>query len=316
MAGADPNVLRELEAKRLEFSEVDLPRFQTGFPPQHLLLTLLGDFWTGRREPIPSAALVAWLAEFDVNEAGARAAIGRLAKRGNLDVVRQGRNTSYRIADRLVELLPYGSLHTQSFGSCRTGWNGQWTVVAFSISDDIRRIRLRLRSALELLGYAPLYDGVWVSPYPPNDRLQATLNSYAEVSCTVIVGPVDAGEDRVSPASAWDLAPLRALYDRFISTFAPVTTQMRSGSMSDRDALVARIQVAYRWFVIATVDPDLPAELLPGDWPRNPARDIFVDLYDELGPQAEARVRKILRRFAPELSERVTHNRTAQETSR
>ena len=90
---------------------------------------------------------------------------------------------------------------------------------------------------------------------------------------------------------------------------------MRSGSMSDRDALVARIQVAYRWFVIATVDPNLPAELLPSDWPRNAARDIFVDLYDELGPRAEARVREIVRRFAPELSERVTHNRTAQETT-
>ncbi len=313
MAGADPNILRELEAKRLEFSEVDLPRFQTGFPPQHLLLTLLGDFWSGRREPLPSAALVAWLAEFDVNEAGARAAIGRLAKRGNLDVVREGRNTSYRVADRLVELLPYGSLHTQSFGYSRTGWNGQWTMVAFSIADDTRRVRLQLRSALELLGYAALYDGVWVSPYPPNDRLQATLNSHAEVSCTVIVGPVDA---IVSPASAWDLVPLRALYDRFISTFAPVRKQMRSGSISDRDALVARIQVAYRWFVIATVDPDLPAELLPSDWPRNAARDIFVDLYDELGPRAEARVREIVQRFAPQLSERVTHNRTAQETSR
>ena len=313
MAGADPNVLRELEAKRLEFSEVDLPRFQTGFPPQHLLLTLLGDFWTGRREPLPSAALVAWLSEFDVNEAGARAAIGRLAKRGNLDVVREGRNTSYRVADRLVELLPYGSLHTQSFGYSRTGWNGQWTMVAFSIADDSRRVRLRLRSALELLGYAALYDGVWVSPYPPNDRLEATLSSYAEVSCTVIVGPVEAG---VSPASAWDLAPLRALYDRFISTFAPITMRMRTGTMSDRDALVARIQVAYRWFVIATVDPDLPAELLPNDWPRNAARDIFVNLFDELGPRAEARVREIVQHFAPELKELVTHNRTAQETGR
>ncbi len=313
MDGADPNVLRELEAKRIEFFEVDLPRFQTGFPPQHLLLTLLGDFWTGRREPLPSAALVAWLSEFDVNEAGARAAIGRLAKRGNLDVVRQGRNTSYRVADRLVELLPYGSLHTQSFGYSRPGWNGQWTMVAFSIADDTRRVRLQLRSALELLGYAALYDGVWVSPYPPDDRLHATLNSFPEVSCTVIVGSVDAC---VSPAYAWDLVPLRALYDRFISTFAPTATRMRSGSMSDRDALVARIQVAYRWFVIATVDPDLPAELLPHDWPRNKARDIFVDLYDQLGPRAEARVREIVRRFAPELSELVTHNPTAQETSR
>jgi phenylacetic acid degradation operon negative regulatory protein len=316
MTGVDPRVLEELEAKRLEFSEVDLPRFQSGFPPQHLLLTLLGDFWTGRPEPLPSAALVAWLADFDVNEAGARAAIGRLAKRGNLDVVREGRNTSYRVAPRLVELLPYGSLHTQSFGYSTTGWDGRWTMLALSISDDTRRVRLQLRSALELLGYAQLYDGVWVSPHAPNDQLRATLAVHPEVSCTVLVGPADVETNRVSPVTAWDLTPLRSQYDHFMATFGPLQQQMRTGVMTDRDALVARIQVAYRWFVLATVDPDLPAELLPSDWPRNAARDIFSELYDQLGSQAEARVRQIVHAFAPELSHLVTHNRTSQEASR
>jgi phenylacetic acid degradation operon negative regulatory protein len=314
MPGVDPHVLEELEAKRLEFSEVDLPRFQSGFPPQHLLLTLLGDFWTGRPEPLPSAALVAWLADFDVNEAGARAAIGRLAKRGNLDVVREGRNTSYRVAPRLVELLPYGSLHTQSFGYSRKGWDGRWTMLALSISEDSRRVRLQLRSALELLGYAQLYDAVWVSAHAPNDQLRATLAEHPEVSCTVLVGPAEA--DRVSPVTAWDLGPLRLRYDQFMATFAPLQLRMRAGGMTDRDALVARIQVAYRWFVIATVDPDLPAELLPSDWPRNAARDIFAELYNELGSQAEARVRELVHVSAPELSHLVTHNRTSQETSR
>ena len=46
-----------------EFGELDMPRFQVGFPPQHLLLTLLGDYWSKRCEPLPSAALVDLLAE-------------------------------------------------------------------------------------------------------------------------------------------------------------------------------------------------------------------------------------------------------------
>ena len=59
-----------------------MPRFQVGFPPQHLLLALLGDYWSGRSEPLPSAALVDLLAEFDVNPSGARAALSRLSIRG------------------------------------------------------------------------------------------------------------------------------------------------------------------------------------------------------------------------------------------
>ncbi|GFJ95065.1 hypothetical protein [Phytohabitans rumicis] len=42
-------------------AEVDLPRMQAGGSPQHLLLTLLGDYWYGQRAPLPSAALVALL---------------------------------------------------------------------------------------------------------------------------------------------------------------------------------------------------------------------------------------------------------------
>lgn len=39
--------------------EVHLPRSQNGSSPQHLLITLLGDYWLTREELLPSAALVA-----------------------------------------------------------------------------------------------------------------------------------------------------------------------------------------------------------------------------------------------------------------
>src|SRR5690349_16422581 len=40
--------------------------------PPRLLLTLLGDYWWRRTEPLPSAALVALLAEFGVSDSAAR----------------------------------------------------------------------------------------------------------------------------------------------------------------------------------------------------------------------------------------------------
>ena len=92
-----------------------MPRFQVGFPPQHLLLALLGDYWSGRCEPLPSAALVDLLAEFDVNPSGARAALSRLSIRGLLVGTKDGRNTFYRVADGFRNLLPYGPIHTRAF---------------------------------------------------------------------------------------------------------------------------------------------------------------------------------------------------------
>ncbi|MGH3168846.1 MAG: hypothetical protein ACRDN0_23555, partial [Trebonia sp.] len=44
-----------------------------GQRPPRLLLTLLGDYWWRRTEPLPSAAIVALLAEFGVSDSAARA---------------------------------------------------------------------------------------------------------------------------------------------------------------------------------------------------------------------------------------------------
>ena len=48
--------------------------WSTGLRPPRLLLTLLGDYWWRQTEPLPSAALVALLAEFGVSDSAARAA--------------------------------------------------------------------------------------------------------------------------------------------------------------------------------------------------------------------------------------------------
>ena len=42
----------------------ELPRFQSGFPPQHVLLTLIGEYGLHIGDPIPSASLVLILGEF------------------------------------------------------------------------------------------------------------------------------------------------------------------------------------------------------------------------------------------------------------
>ena len=286
---------RELDAKRLEFEELDLPRFQTGFPPQHLILTLLGEFWAGRTEPLPSAALVELLGEFEVNSAGARAAMARLARRGNLEVLRQGRTTSYRLAPRLAELMPYAPLHTQGFAQSRTDWDGRWTLVAFSSREESPVARARLKVSLKMLRFGALHDGLWVSPYPPTEQLQLSLAEDLNFNCTIIVG--EEVLDGVSPVTAWDTKTLRAVYDDFLATFSPVREQMHAGRLSGTEALVAHIQVTYRWFVLATTDPDLPAQLLPADWPRNDAHRLFADLIHGLRPAAERRVATIITRY-------------------
>src|SRR5438552_5488757 len=79
--------------------------------PPRLLLTLLGDYWWQRTEPLPSAAIVALLAEFGVSDSAARAALSRLTRNGLLVTSRNGRRTFVRLSARAAHILDEGGQH-------------------------------------------------------------------------------------------------------------------------------------------------------------------------------------------------------------
>lgn len=295
----------EAAARFHEFGELDMPRFQVGFPPQHLLLALIGDYWSGRCEALPSAALVDLLAEFDVNPSGARAALSRLSIRGLLVGTKEGRNTSYRVAEGFRSLLPYGPIHTRAFAKPAPMWDGVWTMVAFTVPEDQRRLRPMLRARLQSLGFAPLYDGLWVSPHAPGHELDIALQIAPPKSCTVIRAAELPARARLAVASAWNLDDLGASYAEFVRTFRPVLRRLQSGRTGSTEALVSRTRANYRWFVFAVTDPDLPEALLPRRWPRAAAHDLFVDLVDGLASLAVDRVREIVSKYDPALGKLV-----------
>ncbi len=295
----------EATARFTEFGELDLPRFQVGFPPQHLLLALLGDYWSGRREPLPSAALVDLLAEFDVNQSGARAALSRLSTRGLLVGTKEGRNTFYQVADGFRQVLPYGPIHTRSFAKPRPDWDGLWTIVAFTVPEGQRRLRPMLRGRLQSLGFAPLFDGLWVSSHAPGKELDIALRVAPPQSCTVVRATELPGRTLLPMSSAWNLDELHHSYTEFIGAFRPVVGRLRDGRIGPTEALVNRTQASYRWWVFAVTDPDLPQTLLPRRWPRAAAHDIFVGLVDGLASPAVKRVRQIVATYDRDLAKLV-----------
>ena len=304
-AGRDVDAAAETAARFTEFGELDLPRFQIGFPPQHLLLTLLGDYWSERCEALPSAALVDLLAEFDVNQSGARATLSRLSIRGLLVGTKDGRNTFYSVTEGFRQVLPYGPIHTRAFAKPQPDWDRTWTMVAFTVPEDQRRLRPMLRGRLQSLGFAPLYDGLWVSPHLPSVELGIALEIAPPRSCTVIRATELPAGARLPVASAWNLEELGTSYDEFIRTFRPILRRHDGGRVSSTEALVSRTRATYRWFVFAVTDPDLPQPLLPRRWPRAAAHDVFVSLVDGLAALAVERVRQIVSKYDAELGKLV-----------
>lgn len=315
---------RRTRSRASTASDVDdvlrLPRAQEGARPQHLIVTLFGDYWWGRTEHLPSAALVALTNEFGISSASARAALSRLGRRGLLTATKIGRRTYYGPTERTQRVMREGRERIFSFGvSDATPWRGSWLLVAFSVPEEQRDIRHALRTRLRWLGFAPLYDRVWISPHGDPTAAEAAIRECnvqdaSVFEATSLYSVTGAGAGR-HPVSAWNLDELQRSYDEFIERFEPVYEQVASGDIRASEALVERTAIMDTWRSFPALDPNLPREVLPAEWPRRRAREIFAKVYDSLGPLAEARFRQVLSEYAPELARLVHHLTTTTNKS-
>jgi phenylacetic acid degradation operon negative regulatory protein len=284
-----------------------MPRLTSASSPQHLLVTLIGDYWQGRREHLPSAALVRLVGEFGVSDTNARAALSRLSRRGVLDQSRVGRHTLYGLTPEARATVLGSDRRIKDFGARVRPWDGEWTVAAFSLPEARRDTRHLLRSKLRWLGLAPLFDGLWTSPHAQPEEVLDVLDELAVTSASVLRGRESGGRSMVD---AWDLDALRTSYEQFCLDVQPLLDRARAGEVPSAEALIARTHLMDTWRRFPGLDPELPPEVLPADWPRGAARQAFAELYDLLGPLAELRVRQVLAESAPELAELVRFHAT------
>lgn len=259
---------------------------------------------------LPSAALVELLADFGVTDAAARAALSRLVKQGLLASSKSGRNTFYGLTAKASAVLDEGKSRIFEFGAGTQRWSGEWTLVAFSIPESSRSTRGSLRTRLRWLGFAPLYDGVWISPYDRHEQALGELRSLGITTATAFRATVpDGGSDGGLPRTAWNLGEVTELYEDFIVSTRALRDQLGTGLLDDTSALVERTRLMDAWRAFPAVDPDIPEQLLPDGWPRPEARELFLATYDSLGDPATARVRKVIAGHAPEIAAFASHHR-------
>lgn len=271
-------------------------------------MTLYADYWLSTNGRASSAALVRLLAEFGITEASGRAALSRLSRRGMITVHRNGRRTFYGVDGAAAATLGDAVRKVMAFGATPQPWDGTWTTVAFSIPEEQREVRHQLRTRLRWLGFAPIFDGFWISPTAAAADTVRELGELAVTSAVVLRTDGPVGGRPLT--EAWDLDEVRGLYAEFVGTVAPLAERVRLGAVTAAEALVTRTEVMDQWRTFRWKDPDLPHALLPGDWPRDHARALFAEVYDGLGPLAEHRVQQIVRELDPDDVEQVRHHTT------
>lgn len=274
--------------------------------PATTLLSILGEYWWRQEAPLPSAALVALLADFGVSDAAARTTLSRLTARTLLVSMRQGRRTFYSLSPRAETVLADGAHRIFGFGPSAPPWESDWTIVMYSVPEKDRHLRNALRSRLRWNGMAAIYDAVWLAP---RDRVADALQILEELQLTTATVAHTTDLQLTGgrmPQSAWDIGALGHQYDAFIDYVTAVLEEFRSGGLPADAALVGRTTVTELWRDLRESDPDLPNELLPAGWRRAEAWALFDDAYRSLGASASQRVADIVRRYDPAAAEAVS----------
>ncbi len=249
-----------------------------------LLLTVLGEFVLPRDEPVWTQVLLDVLGDLGVEPKSARQALARTAAEGLLRSERTGRRVRWSLTGSGRHLLSSGAERIYGFGSAGTGWDGRWLVLLVAVPEARRQLRHRLRSRLAWAGMGSPAPGVWLSPHPEKQREVAeVLDELAltEASSS-FVGPFGGiGDQRSLVGQAWNLAEVESAYHDFVTTFAGAEPQ------APAEVLRSQIRLVHAWRRFPFLDPQLPAELLPGGWAGATAHTLFQDRHQRWSADAQ-----------------------------
>lgn len=256
------------------------------------LFDLYGDHLRSRGGKAPVAAIVRMLAPLDVTAPAVRTAISRMVRQGWLVPTEVNGGRGYELTERARQRLDDAA--ARIYRTREAKWYGAWDLLVLDPLQD-RSARERVRSGLAFLGYAPLSDSTWISPFR-SPEVDALLSAEGTGAARFDAQDPD---PRGRAEQAWDLAALGAAYARWheeaVKLVADPATVLGNGDLADDErAFVVRSHLVHEWRKFLFIDPGLPAELLPGDWPGHAAARFFAEQAERLLPAASRFVDRCL----------------------
>lgn len=247
-----------------------------------LLLTILGEFVLPGGGSVWTQTLVRAMGLLGTRDKAARQAIARMHERDWLDRHRVGRQTRWSLTDDAVRLLESGAERIYGFGSTARDWDGRWVILFASVPNDKRKQRYEMGVGLNWAGFGSLGNGTWLSPWTQQESVAVGLLNDLSIDASSFVAELgQVGSASALAQSAWDLPEIRTQYRHFLADTATPPIADAEGAQ----AAAQLVALVHRWRKFPLIDPDLPAALLPTDWPGGAAAERFTKLRGALlGP--------------------------------
>ncbi|MFE9449912.1 PaaX family transcriptional regulator C-terminal domain-containing protein [Streptomyces sp. NPDC006739] len=258
--------------------------------PQSLMLAFFGNHVLDEGELcVYSGSIIDVLGRVGVGEQAVRSTLTRMVGRGLLRRQREGRRMYFGLTAQAVRVLEDGRIRVWQQGAVNDDWDGDWTLLGFSLPESRQRQRHDLRSRLTWSGFGALYSGLWIAPGSVDVAgIVAELGLSAHVK--IFHARADGATDiEVMIRDTWDLESIAARYVSFDKRW---TTQLGAGSGAD--PIGTRLRLVSEWLWTIRTDPRLPARHLPRAWPARAAQETFRRVAEQTAAPAERMARELL----------------------
>jgi len=256
-----------------------------------VLVTIFGDSVVPLGGEIWLADLIGLCEPFGFSERLVRTSMFRLAADDWFETERVGRRSRYRLTVTATD--EFAAAERRIYHRPRDDWDGTWTL---ALLDGVPRpARDRVERALAALGFVPLGGGVVGTPRPGDGARIAAAARHAGVGVPVPVAVATFPDldDLVAsgwPADGFGLEAVGERYRSFLGRYGPCgplhAATEAAANGDDEDAFVLRTMVVHELRRARLGDPDLPAALLPADWPLDAVVRVAGELYRRSSPGA------------------------------
>jgi phenylacetic acid degradation operon negative regulatory protein len=176
-------------------------------------------------------------------------------------------------------LLTEGTERIYAFAGPQRDWDGRWLLVLARVPETGRAARHLLRTRLSWAGLGSPAPGVWITTHTGRrEEVERVLRQAGVTGGQIFVAEHRGGGELTALAGqAWDLPAIQRRYEEFLTEFAPGTAA---------DPLTRLIQLVHAWRRFPSIDPGLPARLLPGRWSGARAAGLFAQRHADWSPEA------------------------------
>lgn len=246
-----------------------------------LIVTLYGDAVAPRGGRAWLGSIARLLAPLGVSERLVRTSVYRLVQAGWLRGEARGRRTDYCLSAEAAEECAHAE--ARIYARTAPAWDGRLHA-ALPLPGSHPRTREAMRKSLAWLGFGELPGPLWVHPSQDasaDPRLVALSSSR-----------LSPGQARALAAAAWPLQAHAQAWATFLRRHEPLLSG--AAQATPEEAFLARLLMIHEYRRLLLRDPALPAELLPGGWKGEAARDLVAKTYAALWPGSEAHLRDTL----------------------